>query len=244
MKLQLGKGVGVMLGDEMKHLYPIIRLAIGLLATAVCGAPTNAQIMYHGCGLAGSPAGPIVQQLNYMKNRSSSPKAKDIKPAITLEAVLAVGKDTNRWSNYSAAEIEGVVFDVKPGGIESTNCLAQDLAYRDTHIEIVRSMEDSGLTRRLIVEVTPRLRAMAAKRGLDWSTEALQALKGHKVRIIGWMLFDFEHIDESENTAPKRRDIWRATAWEIHPVTDIIVLESAVQYGLEEFRKSDSEKPK
>ena len=46
----------------------------------------------------------------------------------------------------------------------------------------------------MFVEVTPRLRAMAPKRGLDWSTQALQALKGHKVKIKGWMLFDFEHI--------------------------------------------------
>jgi len=76
----------------------------------------------------------------------------------------------------------------------------------------------------MIVEVTPRLRATAAARGLDWSTQALQALKGHRVKIKGWMLFDFEHVDESENTAPNKRDNWRVTAWEIHPVTGITVL--------------------
>jgi hypothetical protein len=208
----------------LKHNSKIIEFSIVLLAAVAFRGSANTQIMYHGCGLNGSPAPPIVQQLNYMKNRSSSPKAKDIKPAIALEAVLATGKDTNRWSDNSAAEIEGFVFDVKPGGIESTNCRAQDLADRDTHIEIVRSMEDSGPTRRMIVEVTPRLRAMALARGLDWSTQALQALRGHKVRIKGWMLLDFEHIDESENTAPRKRENWRATAWEIHPVTDISVL--------------------
>jgi hypothetical protein len=208
----------------LKHISHVSS-SIVLIAAAVCGGRVNAQIKYHGCGLTGSSAPPIVQQLNYMKNRSSSPKAKDIKPAITLEALLAAGKDTKRWSDFSAAEIEGFVFDVKPGGIESTNCRAQDLADRDTHIEIVRSLEDSGLTRRMIVEVTPRLRAMALARGFDWSTQALLALKGHKVKITGWMLFDFEHIDESENTAPRKQDNWRATAWEIHPVTDITVLD-------------------
>jgi hypothetical protein len=208
----------------VKHTSRIVALSLFLLTVVMCGGRNHAQIMYHGCGLTGTARSPIVQQLNYMKNRSSSPKAKDIKPAITLEAVLAVGKDTNRWSDNYAAEIEGVVFDVKLGGIESTNCRAQDIADRDTHIEIVRSMDDSGSTRRMIVEVTPRLRAMAAKRGLDWSTQALQALKGHKVKIKGWMLFDFEHFDESENTAPKRRDNWRATAWEIHPVTEMTIL--------------------
>lgn len=158
-----------------------------------------------------------------MMNHFRSPTAKDIKRVITLEAVLAPGKDTDRWPDNSAAEIERVVFDVKPGGIESTNCGARDLADRDTHIEIVRSIDDSGPTRRVIVEVTPRLRAMARARGLDWSTQALQSLRRHRVKITGWMLFDFEHVDESENTAPKKRDNWRATAWEIHPVTDIAV---------------------
>jgi hypothetical protein len=106
----------------------------------------------------------------------------------------------------------------------ATPPIAQDLADRDTHLEIVRTLDDSGPTRRLIVEVKPRLRAIALGRGLDWSTPALQTLIGHRVKIRGWMLFDFEHVDESENTAPKRRDNWRATAWEIHPVTDITVL--------------------
>jgi hypothetical protein len=72
--------------------------------------------MYHRCGLTGSQGSPIVQQLNYLKNRWNSPKAKNINPAITLEAVLATGKDTRRWSDNSATEIEGIVFDVKPGG--------------------------------------------------------------------------------------------------------------------------------
>jgi hypothetical protein len=207
----------------LKRSSKIIVFAIVLMAAR--GGSANAQIMYHQCGLTGSRASPIVQQLNYLKNRSNSPKAKNINLAITLDAVLAAGKDTRRWSDNSAAEIEGIVFDVKPGGIESTNCMAQDLADRDTHIEIVRRLDDSGLTRRMIVEVTPRLRALALARGLDWSTQALLALKGHRVKITGWMLFDFEHIDESENTAPGKRDNWRATAWEVHPVTDITVLD-------------------
>lgn len=211
-------------GDELKHNSKIVGFSTVLFAAVASGGLIHIQIMYHGCGLTGSPAPPIAQQLNYMKNRSSGPKAKDIKPSITLDAMLATGKDNNRWSDNSAAEIEGVVFDVKPGGIESTNCRAQALADRDTHIEIVRSLDDSGPTRRMIVEVTPRLRAIALGRGLDWSTHALQTLIGHRVKIRGWMLFDFEHVDESENTAPKRRDNWRATAWEIHPVTDITVL--------------------
>lgn len=183
-------------------------------------------MIYHGCGLTGSAGSPLVKQLNALKNRSAEPKEKQIKHEITLETLLKFGTDNNRCSYESAAEIEGYVFDVKPGGVESPNCGARDLANIDTHIEIVSSLDDSGPTKRLVVEVTPRVRALAARRGEDWSTQALLGLKGHRVKIMGWMLFDFEHVDESENTAPRKRENWRATAWEIHPVTAISILKS------------------
>jgi len=53
--------------------------------------------------------------------------------------------------------------------------------------------------------------------GTGWSYEALLDLcqRQARVRISGWLLHDYQHI----------RDIgaWRATAWEIHPVTSIEV---------------------
>jgi hypothetical protein len=38
------------------------------------------------------------------------------------------------------------------------------------------------------------------------------------------MFFDDEHDDEAQNTAPNSTNKWRATAWEIHPVTTIQVV--------------------
>jgi hypothetical protein len=35
------------------------------------------------------------------------------------------------------------------------------------------------------------------------------------------MFFDGEHADEAENTHPNGKHNWRATAWEVHPVTGI-----------------------
>jgi hypothetical protein len=42
--------------------------------------------------------------------------------------------------------------------------------------------------------------------------------------LEGWLLFDREHAGESENTAPGRAANWRATAWELHPVTKIEII--------------------
>src|SRR5919197_3492362 len=95
------------------------------------------------------------------------------------------------------------MFDVKPGGIESTNCHSRTL--RDTHIELVLDPMAGFPDRRVIVEVTPRWRAMMAAQGEDWSKRALRdRLLGRWIRTRGWMLFDVEHQSQSENTAPGR----------------------------------------
>ena len=112
----------------------MIKLLIVLILLFAAPVVCDAQMMYHACGLEGWANSPLVKRLNLLKNRFSSPKEKDIKHKITLTALLAPGEDTNRWSSDSAAEIEGYVFDVKPGGVESANCGARDVAERDTLI--------------------------------------------------------------------------------------------------------------
>ena len=60
---------------------------------------------------------------------------------------------------------------------------------------------------------------------MDWSTCTLRdRLLGRWIRVRGWMLFDMEHQAESENTAPGRARNWKATAWEVHPVTALEIV--------------------
>ena len=42
----------------------------------------------------------------------------------------------------------------------------------------------------------------------------------HWYSFEGWLLYDTHHAAESENNAPGHPDNWRATAWEIHPITN------------------------
>jgi hypothetical protein len=178
--------------------------------------------VFDGCGLEGDAKKQSVQQLNDFKSRFTAPKASDFDPKVTLAAILAPGDDQNRWDMKKAAEITGFVFDAKVGGVETANCHAKDPEHRDTHIEITLDQNDTAETRRVIVEVTPRIRAVMARQGVDWSTNAIKAnFVGHRVKVRGWMLFDEEHAGQSENTAPRGPTNWRATAWEIHPVTSI-----------------------
>ena len=208
-----------------------ICLCISLAPLAYPQSPaSNSLEDYDGCGMTGDARSPAIQALNRLKNRYVAPKPEQIDPAITLAAMLAPGKDTGRWKVKQGAEIVGYVFDVKVGGVESTNCHARTAEQRDTHIELVLGPMAGSPTQRVIVEVTPRWRAIMTEQGADWSTRALRdRLLGRWIKVRGWMLFDAEHQNESENTAPGRERNWRATAWEIHPITSIAVVQKPIE---------------
>src|SRR5215467_7930807 len=181
--------------------------------------------IFNGCGMEGDARSLGVRALDRLKNRYRQPSPQQIDSRITLAAILAPGSDISRWKVKEGAEITGCVWDVKRGGVEGTNCHARDDADRDTHIELVIDPMHSDSSTRMIVEVTPRLRYIMRERGTDWSIRAVRdQFLGRWVKVRGWMLFDSEHKGESENTAPGRPRNWRATAWEIHPVTSIQVV--------------------
>jgi len=168
------------------------------------------------------PEGDAVQaearELNPLKRRMELPGALD--PGVTLVAMLAPGDDEHRWNTKDGARIEGYVVNVKPGGIESVNCHARAVADRDTHIEIALTA-NAPETERVVVEVTPQVRKA---RHPDWTTPELKKLIGKRVRVTGWLFFDAEHKAESAHTCTHCAHAWRATAWELHPVTAIEIL--------------------
>lgn len=158
-----------------------------------------------------------------LKNRTVLPQEADFDPHVTLVSLLQGGEDRARWSSARAARIEGYVVAVTEGGIESANCFS--LTRRDTHIEVALSLEASWRVR-VILEVTPCLRQWMHHEGQDWSTSALrQKIVGRRCRFEGWLFFDSAHAGESEHIALGNEHNWRATAWEIHPVTSIEVIE-------------------
>ena len=198
-----------MCGRRLASIFLCLCLATSAFAQ---GADSSSLEIYNGCGIEGDARSPGVQALNRLKNRNTAPHQFD--PAITLAAMLAPGRDTGRWKVKQGAEIIGYVSDVKVGGIESTNCHARAAEQRDTHIELVLDPMAGSPTQRVVVEVTPRWRAIMAAQGADWSTRALRdRLLGRWIKVRGWMLFDVEHQNASENTAPGRERNWKATAW-------------------------------
>lgn len=203
-----------------------IRLILALALTSLIAIPLVAQT----CPLGGTAKGARIEHANELKNRSAIPTGKDFDPKYTLAAVLAPGNDNTppRWNEKKAGHWIGYVHNAKPGGIETVNCGAKAIPDRDTHIEFVLSLADSLGKRRVIAEITPRMRKWAKAQGMDWSTPTLEkTLIGHKVEIVGWAFNDFEHAPNAENTHPGNKLNWRATTWEIHPITGIKILDAS-----------------
>jgi hypothetical protein len=156
--------------------------------------------------------------LNLLKNRD----AKVTHPTkITVEEIRDPANN-RRFVPSQRVWVIGYVASIVPGGLkEPCNCRRADL--RDIHINIVAHEQEVGTeTKYVVLELTPR---WEKKFKLDDSEyEAmLQTVKDqieHKwVRFEGWMLYDYLHEDKSESTSPGTSGNWRATPWEVHPVT-------------------------
>jgi cellulase/cellobiase CelA1 len=194
---------------------------LALAAVLMCSSPSIA--LATACPVRGDAKQALAKNLNVYKNRIAAPAAHQIDASVTLAALLAPGPDLNRWDRRRAAIVEGVIVKVKTAGVESANCHAKDAAHRDTHIEIALS-RSAPSREHVIVEITPRWRTKM--RALDWSPARLRTLMvpGKTLRVTGWLFDDLEHLNAAENTHPGGVHNWRATVWEIHPVTGFSVL--------------------
>jgi hypothetical protein len=212
-------------GDPM-HVRPwLLPLTILVFSATLAGASTHHHSAATTCPPQGTAKSSTAKALNLLKNRATAPTPAQIVHTITLAAMVAPGNDVSRFSSGQGASIEGYVDTVYVGGIESANCEAKDAPDRDTHIELVLDPQHARPEQRVIVEVTPRWRKMVATQGKDWSTAALAAaLIHHRVQVTGWMMFDIDHANASLNTKTAGAHVWRATAWEVHPITDLQIL--------------------
>ena len=164
-----------------------------------------------------------VQKLNEQKARLDEVGDSDIDDTVTIEELVEPGDDSVRWQNGQGVEITAYVMGVLDGGPASSNCHAGAAGDHDTILELAPTAGARDTAHLVFAVITPQWRALAAAHRTDWSTIALRAqYLQHWVNVRGWLLFNFEAAPVALNTASMAGpSITRATAWEIHPVTEI-----------------------
>jgi hypothetical protein len=179
-------------------------------------------VLARNCPSAGIALTSRARNLHLLKNRTVFPQESDFDSRITLDALLQPGDDSYRWSTQRAARIQGEVIDVAYARPEATYCY--NPCRRDIHI-LIANRKGAAKNEHVVLEVTPNFRDWATQQGMDWSEQNLQKqLVGHWCEFEGWLYFDVGHAEDSENTAAHNPANWRATAWELHPVTEITVI--------------------
>jgi hypothetical protein len=186
------------------------------------------QEIFNDCPREGLTNRENTKILNFKKNRYEIPKKSDIDANVTMETLTERGNDEERFDENKAATIEGYILKVTNTGKETCNCKAKEKENQDVHIVMVKKMSNKSNKYHVIVEITPRLRErIFTKLGVESNKELKKLITGKKVKITGWLLFDEEHTENSYNINPrgKKKTIWRATCWEIHPITDIEIVD-------------------
>jgi len=144
-------------------------------------------------------------------------------------------------------QLTGYLVLVYCGPPETTNCASVD--FHDWHLELFEKPSDHppqpGDPTPIVCEITPRTQnaiyhdnvriqeLTAFFRGPDLTYQAT-GHKAHKVRVIGYRLWDDEHNGRADVGptirtvgANKYHNPWRSAAWEIHPVIKIVPLDGS-----------------
>lgn len=177
---------------------------------------------------------PLLQQADYAKLEALTPAGLGTNNhGAFIEQLKAVGEQQQHV-------VVGYLYPSKTEGAESSNCALEGKEDEvDFHIYvgfdpgIAQQLRDnksftgpakSALNRQsVIVEMTPQFREQFEP---DWTFDNIKALIGRQVKIAGQLLIDNEHNIRTQNCGLPGADqstCWRASAWELHPVTQFWV---------------------
>ena len=195
----------------------------------IVGSSLSGPPGFPACPADGEAGGDI--ETNKRKNRKDIPSSYH---QVTFDAVANLAYPTeakvNR-ANWTAEQkdaiapfegipisIVGFIVAVKKqsgGGGEGTNCHFNTTNFVDTHVALVKA-PGQGEEKAIVVEPTPRFYAQHP----SWVFSKLDALDDSPdpVRISGWLLLDPVHKGHLGT--------YRATLWEIHPITKIEVFKN------------------
>jgi hypothetical protein len=177
-------------------------------------------------------------ETNSWKNRDDEPASYH---DVAWDAIMAleVPRDSTKYrANWSStdkatlAKYEGIPVRVvaylsgaKKESGESANCGDTAAGHVDWHLYMTKAPKRPK-TDAIVIESTPRVRFNPKHASWTYSGFAALAKSTDSVRVSGWLMFDPAHWDQMYRYDPHnatKTNKYRATLWEIHPITDLEV---------------------
>ena len=147
---------------------------------------------------------------NTLKNRSVIVNKARIPMTLSLDSVLVIGQDSARFRDSNYVVMDGFVVEFKSGESESCNCNSVEEKNHDIHIYVGKT-PDAKKENCMICEITPPYKNSVHP--------DVKSMVGQRVVVEGFLFYDAEHKGNAKNTCKRCTNTWRATVWEIHPVT-------------------------
>lgn len=169
------------------------------------------------CPKYGDATTPDKKKLNVFKNAGVTVSASRTPETLPLKNLLPSGKrkDRNLYLDGAYVVTEGYLVSFEEEGGESCNCQKAKKSKKNGDVHMYVGLKKDALKKNcIVVEITPAFK----KKHPDYAT---MLEENSKVRITGFLLYDFIHEKDAINTCSSCSGAWRKTCWEIHPVTEI-----------------------
>ena len=127
--------------------------------------------------------------------------------------------DKSLWREGAYVVMDGYLVDFEEQGPESCNCNEALKSKKTGDVHMFLGLVPAAAKKNcLVIEITPAFK----KKFSDYEDILI---KNAKIRVWGYLFYDYPHEKDAFTTCDACTHIWRKTPWEIHPITNIEVLE-------------------
>lgn len=159
----------------------------------------------------------LKKPLNIKKNRSvQNPMAMPSLWDIDTVIKAPHHNDKSDFVENLYVYAQGYLVDFEEQGAEPCNCYRASKTLKNGNVRLYIGLEPVARKQNcVVVEITPDFK----KRYPDY---AKYLIKGSKIKVAGYLIYDTEYRANTTNTATKNgSNVWRKTNWEIHPIVSI-----------------------
>jgi hypothetical protein len=172
------------------------------------------------CPKYGTATNEKEKKLNIAKNQSVNVSSSEDPESFALNKLITTKKrkDENLFRNGAYVVTEGFLMSFEEEGAETCNCGKASKAKKNGDVHMYLALVKNAPKKNcIVIEITPAFKKIHP----DYEN---LFKKNAKVRVTGYLLYDYKHEGNAVTTCTSWSDVWRKTCWEVHPITSLEIL--------------------